>query len=274
MPLAPPRNRTCLLLISHLLDEVVLARFWQCQAELGHALDVVLVLTEPLQEKAEQYALAGAVFLRKSDLFIPDYPRKTVRPFVKPGNADLIPLAIWRQAPDYEAYWVMEFDVCAPRGLPRLLAVEAGSGADLLGSYLRRREQHPDWVHWPTLTFRDAGPETVEEARIRAAASACFLPLSRYSGRLMAALDAAYRGGWNGHHEVVIPTLARSLDMVLEDLNTVARRVLDAPIYSPEGFNHERARPMGPLEFYHPVKSPRQIAALHQGLLPMPAAAE
>jgi hypothetical protein len=258
-----PKSR-CLMIISHLLNEVTLARFWQCQAELGDAFDVFLVLSEPLEKEVEKRELRDVICLDRGVIFMPEYGRKASTQSIKPGNADLILLAFWRERPRYEHYWVMEFDVCAPRGLRQLVALDGGSEADLLGTYLRTRRQHAGWENWVTL---ETGPSRIEDVDVAAAATACFLPLSRYSARLLEALDWSYRHGWLGHHEATIATVAACNRMSLEDLNTTAKRVLGRPVYSADCFNHAKSAPSDPLFFYHPIKRTGQIAALHEALL-------
>jgi hypothetical protein len=273
------RSTRCLLLVSHVLDEVTLARFWQCQAELGDVLDVVLVLSEPLEQEVEKRGLRDVACLHGAEIFRPEYGRKTATGRIKPGHADLILLAFWRRHPGYQHYWVKEFDVYAPRGLQQLASLDAGSEADLLGTFLRRQAQQGWWEHWATLqrgpTRGAAAPEDPGAAAVDGAA--CFLPLSRYSARLLALLDWSYRHGWMGHHEATVPTVAASNGLAMEDLNAVAQRVLGRDVYDYESFNHERCRDAKPLFFCHPIKRAAQIAALHQALLeqatpPEPAA--
>jgi hypothetical protein len=260
MPDVTRSHRTrCLLIISHLLNDVTLARFRQCQAELGDVLDVILVLSEPLEQAVEQHGLRDVVCLHGAELFRPEYGRKTATGRIKPGHADLIPLAFWRRHPGYDYYWVAEFDVYAPLGLRQLATLDAGSEADLLGTFLRRQSKQGWWEHWATL---ERGP-TRGGAEAQADGTACFLPLSRYSARLLDTLDWSYRHGWMGHHEATIATIAASNQMLLEDLDAVARRSLGQPVYDYESFNHERCRDAQPHFFCHPIKNASQIATLH-----------
>lgn len=249
-----------------MLDEVTLARFSQCQLELGKAFDVFLLLSEPLEKEVQRRGLRDVVCLTRDMIFPAYYGRKSETRNIKPGNADLILLAFWRANPHYEHYWVMEFDVYAPRGLRQLVALDAGSESDLLGTYLRARRHHTNWDNWGTL---EIGPSRIENADLdlAIAATACFLPLSRYSARLLETLDWSYRNGWRGHHEATVATVAACNGMTSEDLNTLSKRVFGKAVYSPAGFNHQKSTYVDPLFFYHPMKHASQIAALHNDLL-------
>jgi hypothetical protein len=258
--------------MSHSLNEVTLARFKQCQAELAEAFDVFLVLSEPLQAEVQKRGLQNAVCLTRGQIFPPEYGRKAATQSIKPGNADLILLAFWHQYPGYEYYWVMEFDVYTPRGLSQLVKLDQGSQTDLVGTYLRLRRHHASWDNWGSL---EAGPLRVKGADIAMMATACFLPLSRYSAQVLDTLDWSYQHGWVGHHEATIATVAACNGMTLEDLNTLAKRVLGRPVYNAACFNHERSVAADPLFFHHPIKQVSQIAAL-DGMPPVsdsPAAA-
>ncbi|MFC7553697.1 hypothetical protein ACFQU7_17825 [Pseudoroseomonas wenyumeiae] len=142
------QKRRCLIVLSHSLNEVTLARFRQCQAELASTFDVFLVLSEPLQDEAKKHGLQNVVCPTRAQIFPPEYGRKSATFSIKPGNADLILLAFWRQHPGYEYYWVMEFDVYTPRGLSQLAELDRGSDADLLGTYIRLRRHHASWDNW------------------------------------------------------------------------------------------------------------------------------
>jgi hypothetical protein len=270
MPDAPGRQkRRCLIVISHSLNEVTLARFQQCQAELASTFDVFLVLSEPLQGEVQKHGLQNVVCLTRDQIFPPEYGRKSATFSIKPGNADLILLAFWQQHPGYEYYWVMEFDVYTPRGLAQLAMLDQGSEADLLGTYIRLRRHHANWDNWGSL---EAGPSRVEGVDVDMVATACFLPLSRYSARLLDALDWSYQHGWIGHHEATIATVAACNGMKLEDLNTLAKRVLGRQVYNSTCFNHEKSVAADPLFFHHPIKHLSQIEAL-DGMVDSPAAA-
>ncbi|RKK04283.1 hypothetical protein EBE87_02860 [Pseudoroseomonas wenyumeiae] len=217
------------------------------------------MLSEPLQDEAKKHGLQNVVCPTRAQIFSPEYGRKSATFSIKPGNADLILLAFWRQHPGYEYYWVMEFDVYTPRGLSQLAELDRGSDADLLGTYIRLRRHHASWDNWGSL---ETGPSQVEGVDVDMVATACFLPLSRYSARLLAALDWSYQRGWIGHHEATIATVAACNGMKLQDLNTLAHRVLGRHVYSATSFNHEKSVAADALFFHHPIKHLSQVEAL------------
>jgi hypothetical protein len=59
------------------------------------------------------------------------------------------------------------------------------------------------------------GEEVPLERRVKG-----FMPFSRLSHAMFAACDARYRSGWNGHCEVIWPTIASLASLRLEDIGS------------------------------------------------------
>ena len=97
--------------------------------------------------------------------------------------------------PEYNYYWIIEYDVRFSGLWPALFADLSSSGADLLCTTMQTWAEHPNWAHWSTL---NSGAEAVPlERRVKG-----FMPFCRLSHVLLAACDARYRKG-SGHPEVI-----------------------------------------------------------------------
>jgi hypothetical protein len=117
------------------------------------------------------------------------------------GHTDLIAMHYWQAHPDYDRYWAIEYDVRYTGPWRRFLSAFEGDDSDLLAPLLRRRRDCPDWANWPSLATPGASPSDLE-------AVSGFMPIFRASGRLMRAVDEAYRKGWGGHIECSFATVA------------------------------------------------------------------
>src|SRR5262249_43118806 len=113
--------------------------------------------------------------------------------------------------PDYDYYWIIEYDVRFSGAWPDLLADLSTSGADLLCTTMQTWTENPNWAHWNTLTT--GGEDVPPERRVKG-----FMPFCRLSRALLAACDARYRRGWSGHSEVLWPTIASLAGLRLEDI--------------------------------------------------------
>jgi hypothetical protein len=127
------------------------------------------------------------------------------------GNADLVPMKFFLDRPYYDYYWIIEYDVRFSGAWPELFADLSSSSADLLCTTMQTWTENPNWAHWGTLT---TGDEDVPlERRVKG-----FMPFCRLSHALLAACDARYRTGWNGHCEIIWPTIASLSGLRLEDI--------------------------------------------------------
>lgn len=121
----------------------------------------------------------------------------------------------------------------------------------------------PDWTWWSSLV----GPE--EELPPLDRWVRGFFPVVRLSSGGMTALEQAYRRGWTGHCEVVVPTAMRVQGLAIEDLGgdgafvpagNADRFYTNTPTASglyPGTFVYRPARPGPGLtsgKLWHPVK--------------------
>ena len=127
------------------------------------------------------------------------------------GSADLAIMRFFRGNPNFDYYWVIEYDVRYTGDWVLLLDELAGSSAALLCSHLTTRKQNPDWMHWKSFTCADGSVESPDLIR-------AFLPFVRLSRDLMRAIDERCRLGWAGHYEVLWPTIAREVGLPIEEI--------------------------------------------------------
>ena len=127
------------------------------------------------------------------------------------GHTDLILLHFCRAHPEYERYWSIEYDVAFSGPWRRFFAAYEEDESDLLAPMVCRRRDFPEWLFWPSLV----APGTLPDDR---QATSSFMPIFRASGRLVRAVDGAYRGGWGGHAECTWATIAVSRGLGVADL--------------------------------------------------------
>lgn len=128
-----------------------------------------------------------------------------------PGNTDLLLLSFWREHPDYDYYWVIEYDVRYTGNWLKLLEQFHDCRADLLATHIARFDEVPKWEHWETLKVPD-------EVIWRDHAIKIFTPICRMSKKTCEAVDAAARAGWGGHSESLWATVAAYHGLRIEDI--------------------------------------------------------
>ena len=128
-----------------------------------------------------------------------------------PGNCHLVLLDFFRRHPQFDYYWVIEYDVAFTGHWGDVFSAFADNEADFVASHLRSYDEEPDWAWWSTLQAPEG--RTVPVQRIRA-----FCPIQRVSRRALQELQLMVQEGWTGHFECLVPTLLRFRDYSLVDL--------------------------------------------------------
>ncbi|MBD0275900.1 MAG: hypothetical protein ICV73_28735 [Acetobacteraceae bacterium] len=119
------------------------------------------------------------------------------------GHTDLITMHCSLAHPGYDRYWAIEYDVRYTGPWRRFFAAFEEDDSDLLAPLLRTRRNAPEWANWPSLAAPGGEPQPGDDQAVSG-----FMPIFRASGRLMRAMDEAYRAGWGGHIECSFATIA------------------------------------------------------------------
>jgi hypothetical protein len=206
-------KREVVLYYSHFCSPAVLREISRLRNELDGRYDIFAAGYCRLAGALGGIDCVPAIEYSADDLIALPYPRKAGQfdPLNFIGNADLVPMKFFLDRPDYDYYWIIEYDVRFSGAWPELFADLSSSGADLLCTTMQTWAENPNWAHWGSLS---TGAEDVPlERRVKG-----FMPFCRLSHTLLAACDARYRRGWSGHSEVIWPTIASLAGLLLEDI--------------------------------------------------------
>jgi hypothetical protein len=206
-------KREVILYYSHFCSPAVLREIVRLRNELDGRYDIVAAGYCQAAGALSGIDCVPVLEYSADDLTALPYPGKAAQfdPLNFIGNADLVPMKFFLDRPDYDHYWIVEYDVRFSGAWPELFADLSSSGADLLCTTMQTWAENPNWAHWGTL---NAGGEDVPlERRVKG-----FMPFCRLSHTLLAACDARYRRGWSGHSEVIWPTIASLAGLLLEDI--------------------------------------------------------
>ncbi len=213
--------RTALLFQTHFLDRGLARDFdalrRQCPADVAC---FVLIHLAPGAPVPRRLARVPHHLVTTDRLRALRYPRMTAEQdwtglpwgMWGGGHCDLMPLHFFRAHPDFDRYWLIEYDVRFTGRWGTLLAAFEDSEADFLTTSVRRRRDNPVWVNWNSVQ----GPAPEEE--IERHRTAAFTPIFRASRRAMATMDAAYAAGWGGHLEASWATILSLHGLALEDI--------------------------------------------------------
>jgi hypothetical protein len=252
-------DRSCVVLLSHRLCDTTLARHEELAATLPAGFTLVLALTEPLGRAAGLIGLSEVELLSRHDVYFPAYEAKAASGKPPSHNTDLALLAVWRRRPGHRFYWLVEYDVWLPKAGTLLAALDAATEADYLIPFAPTpRRPGSTWIHWSWFRHPPEAEAWLAE-NPPAHAMQC---IERVSNPLLAALDSAYRDGWSGHPECLLPTIARRNGLFIESMLALGRRLFGRDIVSRRSFRVRDAEHEPGAEIYHPVKTEAVRAAL------------
>lgn len=204
--------RQVVLYLTHFMDDHVLAEFTRLRAEAGSLADVVLLFNTSDRATVPAAVLTLPHHITvESELTRHPFPAKHKESFY-PNNIDLPPIDFRLSHADYDYYWVVEHDVRYTGNWKTLMEDFASSPADLLCTNLFGYHVNETW-HERYPAHPPAGETVNDEERLRG-----FFPLYRISARGLDTLIEAYRQGWWGLYEAVVPLVLARAGCLLEDI--------------------------------------------------------
>jgi hypothetical protein len=199
--------RQAVAFFTHLFDPLVERRYRKLKADIGDQAQVFILAQVGTPIRSD--------FINETYFF--DYDRlrsgapKLIGDQVIPGNAHLVALDFYRNNPDFEFYWFIEYDVVFTGNWSALLRAVRNDSADLLASHIRSFEEEPAWTWWESLEL--PGYTREPSARLRA-----FFPVYRISRAALQAVDDRVKKGWSGHFEGLIPCAVQSASLSISDI--------------------------------------------------------
>jgi len=200
---------------THFVSDVVSKELKDLRAELGPEFNIFAVGCCPAKTTLDPLvgnSIDTRAYIRDELRALP-YTRQlqgvdweTMR-----RSSDLAIMQFFQGNPNFDYYWIVEYDVRFTGSWRELFAVLNESSADLLCTFLTKFEQGRDWMHWKSFSTPD---DSVKEDDLYRA----FLPFCRLSKTLMQAIDERCREGWTGHPEVLWPTVAHAVGGNIEDI--------------------------------------------------------
>jgi len=207
--------KTVVVLQTHYLSRPLMRMFRSLTRELPDYSACVLMHRPPGKPKPPELAGIPHHFVTTPEIRDPAYLRKSGGPgwrIWRGGHTDLIALHFFKNHPEYDRYWFIEYDVRFSGAWRNFFTAFEDSDADFMSSSIRRASNDPRWMHWPTLH----PPASV--GALPAHERLCsFMPILRISRRGFEAIDQAYRDGWTGHCEASWPTILYRAGCKLED---------------------------------------------------------
>lgn len=172
-----------------------------------------------------------------------------------PGNNHFPFLKFYLNNKYYDYYWLVEDDVYFSGEWFHFFNTFNNDESDYITTNIHMFAEESNWYWWHSLK----SPILLgNNNKVRS-----FNPLYRLSNRALDCLDKALKNGWQGHHEVVIPTLLYNEGYRLTDMGGTGSFVPESyknKFYSSETWNFlpidlgEKTNYL-----YHPIKEKKKI---------------
>lgn len=214
MPNNKNKRETCILFMTHKANSPTLEAAQTLYNSCHEHYDIFILLDERAKADTGEDSetkiptqLFSIQSLRRSyNLF-----RNSTPPDLTPGNV-IFPLLDFSHHHYYENYWLVEYDVRFTGEWIDFFQQFDDDPSDLLGTSLHDHSHKPSWFWWSSLRtpiFRI----TRKKDLVRG-----FFPVLRVTKGALEAFERATRRGWNGHYEVVLPTVLRKQGFTISDI--------------------------------------------------------
>ncbi|MBA2562962.1 MAG: DUF3405 domain-containing protein [Chitinophagaceae bacterium] len=139
---------------------------------------------------------------------------KPIRETLVPGSNHFPVLNFYLNHPGYTHYWCIEDDVAFNGNWKNFFTnISSGSDYDFITSHIRKHSALPGWHWWRT--FNVPGEKYTREELYTS-----FNPIYRISNKALYYIDTCLKGGFSGHHEVLLPTLLIKEKFKIADFGT------------------------------------------------------
>jgi hypothetical protein len=191
-------TRTAFLTLTHFFHEDITAeaqKIARATQSLGDSW--ILCQSSPAEAKELHDTTIPVHYSSTEALHALGFPM--IAKTIVPGSSTFSLLHFARQHPEYDYYWVIEFDVRFRGFWKTFFESFKDVSIDLIASHIHRFDEEQYWHFWSLEHPRE---HIRIEDRIR-----CFHPIYRISKRAITFLDSMLSQGWKGHSEMLMPTL-------------------------------------------------------------------
>lgn len=132
------------------------------------------------------------------------------------GNFHFVLLDFYRQHPDYDYYWLIEYDVRFNGNWNDFFSFFQDKDEDFWAAHVEIKEDNPHWMRWHEIELKNI---PVNDSMLLKS----FNPICRFSNRAFALLHSRCLLGDRGHNELLMPTLFRHFKLKIADFGGTGR---------------------------------------------------
>lgn len=210
---AADQSKQCILFVTHKWDAHIAGHYQRLRREAGAILDVLLVYQADSMDAATSSGAAPDVVVTPQAieaLFPRRYGRSAPDWWFNCAELVWMTACLDERLSAYERFWAIEYDVDFSGDWASFFSEARDYEGALLGVALRPAAYSPDW---PLLGGFQRPNDTAAEPVIG------FFPFVRADRPLLEAYRQAVAGpGWEGHFEIVLPSVAAACGFAIAEI--------------------------------------------------------
>ena len=134
------------------------------------------------------------------------------------GNFHFVLLDFFRKHPNFDYYWLIEYDVRFNGSWRTFFSFFQDKEEDFLAAHVETKEDNPNWIRWHEIVLNN-----IPKNRFTLLKS--FNPICRFSNRAFALLHSRCLLGDRGHNELLMPTLFNYFKLKIADFGGNGRYI-------------------------------------------------
>jgi len=199
-------NKQVILLSSHLFNEFIIAQYNKLQEAINSNIDLFLLI-----ENEDSFVIPDYIKYYPFDVdTINNLHYEPIEETLIPGSNHFPVLQFYRDFPDYDYYWNIEYDVYFHGDWHIFFDDFKTVNSDFIASHIEYYRQRPFWYWWYTINLKTLSISQTEYIK-------SFNPIYRISNKALNYLHKVLCDENSGHHEVFIPTVLNNSGFSLLD---------------------------------------------------------
>jgi len=223
-----------ILLTSHVISKSIFSQYQALKIAVSEQTDLFLLL-EDIGVKIQFPADIQAYTF--SEDTIEELKYTSIEETLIPGSNHFPVLQFYRDFPDYETYWNIEYDVYFHGDWRVFFYAFENIKADFISSHIEYFRQRPYWYWWNTLHLKTLS--IPQSAHIKS-----FNPIYRISNKALSYLHKVLCAQNYGHHEALIPTVLNNAGFSLLDYGGIGN-------FTPQEFKNRFYNSVSTLDDYY-----------------------
>lgn len=206
-------TKTAILFVTHIYNEEIERQIKKLRTEAEDFASVYVVY------QADKVRLDLPKDVRQHAFTIDALNKLGYRPWectIMDGNFHFVLLDFYRQHPEYDYYWLIEYDVRFSGNWKTFFSFFHNKNEDFWAAHLETQEDHPAWVRWHEIELKNI---PLNDSTLLKS----FNPICRFSNRAFALLHSRCLLGDRGHNELLMPTLFKYFKLKIADFGGTGR---------------------------------------------------